>query len=50
MSSSLQPVGPLTPPPTLLALDIGAKTHAFAWEHADHREAGTLVNEPAAIR
>jgi transposase len=34
----------------LLALDIGAKKHAFAWEHGDHREAGTVDNTPAALR
>lgn len=36
--------------PTLLALDIGAKSHAFAWECAERRETGTLTNEPAALR
>lgn len=34
----------------LLALDIGAKKHAFAWELADHRETGSVDNTPAALR
>lgn len=50
MSSSIQAVRPSTLPPTLLALDIGAKTHAFAWEDAGHRETGTVTNDPATLR
>ncbi|MDQ6648412.1 MAG: IS110 family transposase [Pseudomonadota bacterium] len=42
MSSSTQP--------TLLALDIGAKQHAFAWEHASHQNTGVVPNEPKALR
>lgn len=34
----------------LLALDVGAKTHAFAWELAEHREAGSVDNTQAALR
>ena len=36
--------------PTLLALDIGAKQHAFAWAHEQHRDSGVVPNEPAALR
>lgn len=34
----------------VLALDIGARKHAFAWEQGDHREEGTVDNTPAALR
>lgn len=36
--------------PTLLALDIGAKQHAFAWEDGQHRDTGVVPNEPTALR
>jgi transposase len=36
--------------PTLLALDIGARQHAFAWESAPHREAGVIANDPSTLR
>lgn len=36
--------------PVLLALDIGAKTHAFAWELNGHKTTGSIVNEPQALR
>ena len=42
MSSSTHPI--------LLALDIGAKHHAFAWEDGPHRETGLVPNEPKALR
>ncbi len=32
-----------------LALDIGAKTHAFASEFRGHRQTGSLVNDPATL-
>ncbi len=37
-----------SPYPTLFALDIGAKKHAFAWEQESHRDTGVLPNEPKA--
>jgi transposase len=37
-------------PPTLLALDIGAKQHAFAWQNEQHRDTGMVPNQPAALR
>jgi transposase len=36
--------------PVLLALDIGAKTHAFAWELDAHGTTGSITNEPKALR
>jgi transposase len=36
--------------PVLLALDIGAKNHAFAWELNDRKTTGSVVNEPKALR
>lgn len=34
----------------LLALDIGARKHAFAWALGARREAGSVDNTPAALR
>jgi transposase len=36
--------------PVLLALDIGAKTHAFAWEFNDRKTTGSIANEPQTLR
>lgn len=33
-----------------LALDIGAKSHAWACQRGDRREAGTIANDPAKLR
>ena len=33
-----------------LALDIGAKVHAFATEFRGRRQTGSLANDPAALR
>ncbi len=41
---------PSSTQPTLLALDIGAKQHAFAWENEPHRDAGVIPNELPALR
>ena len=40
---------PSSTQPTLLALDIGARQHAFAWEHEQHRDTGVIVNELKAL-
>lgn len=34
----------------LLAFDIGAKRHAYAWEHHDHRETGEIANDLTLLR
>lgn len=36
--------------PVLLALDIGAKQHAFAWAFQGHKETGVVANTSAALR
>lgn len=33
-----------------LALDIGAKSHSWANQKGDHREAGTIANDPPKLR
>lgn len=39
-----------TTTPVLLALDIGAKTHASVWELNGHKTIGSIANEPQALR
>lgn len=39
-----------TAPSVLLALDIGAKKHAFAWEQAGKRTVGSIDNQPQKLR
>lgn len=36
--------------PALLALDLGARQHAYAYARGAHLDHGTLRNEPAALR
>ncbi|MBL0163939.1 MAG: IS110 family transposase [Xanthomonadales bacterium] len=36
--------------PLLLALDVGAKRHAFAWELKNHREVGEIANDLTTLR
>ncbi len=39
-----------TTTPVLLALDIGARKHAFAWEHEGKRTVGSIANDPQQLR